>query len=364
MLKFIHAADFHLDSSFGALTTQQAASRRRESRELVFRLANYVNQHGIDLVLLAGDLFDSASAFRETGEQLAQALGQMQAKVFIAPGNHDWYGSGSPWLTVDWPENVTIFRQNRLTAVEIPEWDMTIHGAAFTTGEQAEGFLTEFTVPEDGKTHIGLLHGEVEPAERRYDPLSREEIAASGLTYLALGHIHKRTEPFTCGKTLCAWPGCPEGRGFDELGEKGFYEGTIQNKMVSLTFVPFARRRYEILQVDVTGKDPRTAVEEALPPDTAQHLYRILLAGEAGEGGAGAPALQEALASRFYALDIRDHTRMAEDIWKRETEDSLRGVFLRELRAKWKAAAAEEEKEIITKAARFGLAALDHRDLG
>ena len=109
MLKFIHAADFHLDSAFGALTAQQAAARRRESREVAFRLANYVNSQGISLVLLAGDLFDSAAAYRETGEQLAQALGQMEAKVFIAPGNHDWYGSGSPWLTVSWPENVHIF---------------------------------------------------------------------------------------------------------------------------------------------------------------------------------------------------------------------------------------------------------------
>ena len=87
MLKFIHGADFHMDSAFGALTARQAAGRRRESRELGFRLANYVNQNGIDLVLLAGDLFDSASAFRETGEQLAEALGQMEAKVFIAPGS-------------------------------------------------------------------------------------------------------------------------------------------------------------------------------------------------------------------------------------------------------------------------------------
>lgn len=364
MLKFIHAADFHLDSSFGALTAQQAAQRRRESRELAFRLANYVNQHGIDLVLLAGDLFDSASAFRETGEQLAQALGQMQARVFIAPGNHDWYGPGSPWLTVKWPENVYIFKEAAMTAVEIPEWNLTIYGAAFTTGEQAEGVLTGFAAPEDGNTHIGLLHGEVDPAEARYNPIRKEEIAASGLAYLALGHIHKRAEPMRFGKTLCAWPGCPEGRGFDELGEKGFYEGTLENGKVSLTFVPFARRRYEIIEVDVTGKDPRTAVEEALPADTAQHLYRILLAGETGEGGAGALALQEALSDRFYALDIRDHTRMAENIWKRAEEDSLRGLFLRELRAQWRAAATEEEREIVTKAARFGLAALDHRDLG
>lgn len=365
MFHFIHAADFHLDSAFGALTAQQAAARRRESRELAFRLANYVNSHNIDLVLLAGDLFDSAGAFRETGEQLAAALGQMQARVFVAPGNHDWAGPGSPWDTAAWPDNVHVFRENRMTAVELPQWNAVVHGAAFTAPEQAAGLLTGFTAPADGQIHLGLLHGELDPAEPRYGPIRKEEIAASGLSYLALGHIHKRTEPLTFGGTLCAWPGCPEGRGFDELGEKGFYRGTVSDGgAVSLTFVPFARRRYEILEVDVTGRSPREAVEAALPADTAAHLYRILLTGETGEGGADAAALQEALADRFYALEVRDQTRLAQDLWARAGEDSLRGLFLRELRGRLEAAQTEAERETVTQAARFGLAALDHRDLG
>ena len=365
MLKFIHAADLHLDSAFGALPARQAAARRQECRETLFRLADYVNRESIQLVLLAGDLFDSGSAFRETGEQLAKALGQMETRVFIAPGNHDCVTDASPWQTVDWPENVTVFRGNRMTAVEVPELGVTVHGAAFTAPEQAAGLLTGFTAPADGKRHIGLLHGELEPAEARYDPIRREEIAASGLDYLALGHIHKRTEPLTFGKTACAWPGCLEGHGFDELGEKGFYQGILlEDGTVTLTFVPFALRRYEILKVDVTGKAPRQAVEESLPAETEKDLYRILLTGETGEGGVAADALREALAERFYALDIRDHTRMAADIWARAGEDSLRGLFLRELRAKWDAAKSNEERETVTRAARFGLAALDHRDLG
>lgn len=364
MFKFIHAADFHLDSAFGALTARQAASRRRESREVGARLANYVGSHGIDLVLLAGDLFDSGSAFRETGEQLAEALGRMEAQVCVAPGNHDWFGPGSPWQTVNWPENVHIFQENRLTALEFSQWNAVVHGAAFTGPEQTAGFLTGFTAPADGKVHLGLLHGELDPAEARYGPIRREEIVSSGLAYLALGHIHKRMEPARYGATLCAWPGCVEGRGFDELGEKGFYEGTVADGRVSLTFVPFARRRYEILEVDVTGKAPRAAVEAALPSATAEDLYRVILTGETAEGGVDAQALEEALADRFYALEVRDHTRMAEDIWRRAGEDSLRGLFLRELRGKWEAAGSDGERETISRAVRFGLAALDHRDLG
>lgn len=366
MVKFVHAADFHLDSAFAALPAGRAAERRRESRELPFRLADYVNSHGVQLVLLAGDLFDSAAPYRDTGEALAEALGRMNARVFAAPGNHDWYGPGSPWATVDWPENVHIFRENAIAAVDLPELGVTVHGAAFTSPEQGSSLLAGFAAPEDGRIHLGVLHGEVDPAEERYDPLGREEISASGLAFLALGHIHKRGEPRTYGGTLCAWPGCIEGRGFDELGEKGFYEGVVgRGGGVSLSFVPFAQRRYEILEVEVTGKPSlRTAVEAALPGDTANDLYRILLTGEAGEGGADVRALETALSGNFYALEVRDRTRVAADVWARAGEDSLRGLFLRELRARWDAAKDEAEREAVTQAVRFGLAALDHRDLG
>ena len=111
-----------------------------------------------------------------------------------------------------------MFRDSALTAAEVPELGLVVHGAAFTGPEQPESLLAGFAAPADGRRHIGLLHVELDGAEERYDPLRREEIAASGLDYLALGHVHKRTEPLTLGRTVCAWPGCPEGRGFDELG--------------------------------------------------------------------------------------------------------------------------------------------------
>ncbi len=365
MFTFIHAADFHLDSAFGALPAKQAAARRRESRELVERLAAYVEEHHIDAVLLAGDLFDSASVYRETGEQLAAVLGRMPARVFIAPGNHDWYGPGSPWTRIDWPENVVVFREDHVTAVEVPDWNAVFYGAAFTGPERRTSFLKGFTAPQDGRVHIGILHGEPETREPRYAPVGREEIAASNLHYLAMGHVHKRSEPMRIGGTVCAWPGCIEGRGFDELGEKGFYEGTVADDgAVEVTFVPFARHRYVCLEVDVTGQEPRAAVEAALPAHTEQDLFRILLTGETGEQGVDAEALREALSSRFYALELRDHTIMSEALWSRAGEDSLRGMFLRELLARRKQAETAEEQELVDRAGRFGLAALDHRDLG
>lgn len=364
MIRFIHAADFHLDSAFGALSAAQAAARRRESRDLVLRLANEANARGADLVLLSGDLFDSDGAFRETGEQLAAALGSLRAPVFIAPGNHDWYGPGSPYAGFPWPENVHIFQSCAMESVDLPERNTTVWGAAFTGPEQPEGLLRGFHAPGDGRTHLMVLHGDLDAATSRYNPITKEQVAGSGLTYLALGHIHKGTGLLQFGETACAYPGCPEGRGFDELGEKGFLEGTVDDGgRVSLRFVPLARRRYEILEVDVTGRDPRAALEAALPESTAADLYRIVFTGETDERGLDLPALQAALMSRFYVLQLRDRTRIRRDVWARAEEDSLRGLFLRELRDRLQRAGTEEEREKITKAARFGLAALDRRDV-
>ena len=266
---------------------------------------------------------------------------------------------------MEWPENVHIFSESVLTCVEVPALNAVVYGAAFTGTEQYRPMLEGFRAPEDGRVHMGVLHGELGAADTRYGAVSRQEAADSGLLYLALGHIHKRGEPVCCGKTTVAWPGCPEGRGFDELGEKGFYVGTVaDNGAVSLEFVPFAQHRYEILQVDVTGREPRQAVEAALPESTGRDLYRILLTGETGEEGVDTDGLQTALADRFYALEIRDATRPAEDLWARAEEDSLRGLFLRELRMKYKAAETDAERETVVRAVRFGLAALERRDMG
>ena len=359
MFQFIHAADFHLDSAFGALTARQAAARRRESRETAFRLANYVNGHGIGLVLLAGDLFDSGSAFRETGEQLAQALGQMQAKVFIAPGNHDWIGPGSPWLTVNWPENVQIFRENAMTAVDLPEWNLTIHGAAFTGPEQAAGLLTGFAAPEDGRVHIGLLHGEIDPAEARYDPIRREEIAASGLHYLALGHIHKRAEPVTLGKTLCAWPGCPEGRGFDECGEHGFVLLEIdgQTRQCRRRFIPIARRQIYAVDIDVTGCNSTMDMAERIEAELQAHAYpqtslmKFVLVGELDvECEKNIDYLVKQFEPYFYFLKIYDETGFHVDYKAFARDVSLKGEFVRTV-MKEETLSEEEKAEII----RYGI---------
>lgn len=262
-VKIVHAADFHLDSAFGALSAEQARQRRRESRELLTRLSNYVNQNGVDLVLLAGDLFDSDTTYRETLEALSEALGTMQARVFIAPGNHDPYSAKSPYATLSWPENVHVFTSKTVERVELSELRCAVYGAAFTAPVQDESLLAGFRAPEDDFIHLMVLHGDISAAESRYDPLTKGQIKESGIDYLALGHTHQFGGFLREGQTTYAYSGCPEGRGFDELGEKGILTGTVERGKAELSFVPFVRRRYEVLNVDVTGRSAEDALRAA-----------------------------------------------------------------------------------------------------
>ncbi|MBQ0038094.1 MAG: DNA repair exonuclease [Clostridiales bacterium] len=360
MVRILHAADFHLDSAFGALTEAQARQRRQESRTLVERMVDYANDHGVQLLLLAGDLFDSDDIYAQTGELLAQALRRFAGHAVIAPGNHDCCSSRSAYVRIRWPENVHIFTEDRSSQFDFPQYGCTVYGAAFTAPEASDCALPE-SLPEDGMVHLGVLHGDLGVKDSRYRSISPEQIAASGLDYLALGHIHSCSGIQRAGKTVYAYSGCLEGRGFDETGEKGFLLGDVAQGSAELTFVPFAQHRYELLEVDITHREITEAVTERLPEDTTADIYRIVLTGETDEP-IRMGRLERDLEGRFFQLELRDQTRLRRDIWEKCGEDSLRGIFLQKLREKYDSA-DEDERATIEQAVRFGLAAMENREL-
>ena len=356
MLHILHAADFHLDSPFAALSEDHAALRRKEQRQLLRSLAEAAE--GTDLVLLPGDLMDSGVCHTETVEALEGFLNSLPARVFIAPGNHDYYAPESPWDRMELRDSIHIFKSPQPEAVELPELGCTVWGAAFTS-PRSGGKLRSFRAPDEG-LQLMLLHGDV-GGNMGYGPIGESEIAASGLRYLALGHIHACSGLRQSGNTYWAYPGCLMGRGFDETGEKGYLSLELDENECRAEFHPLPGRKYEILSVDVTGAESLlSAVEAALPEDARQHIFRVLLRGQWPEKPK-AEALAEALADRCFQIELRDETRLLTDIWLDAGEDTLRGSFLRVLKRKFDAA-PEEEKAGITLAARFGLAALDYRE--
>ena len=360
-LKILHTADLHLDSPFEGLPAGKAAMRRGEQRELLGRLSALVQHEGVQLVLLAGDLLDSDKPYFETGEELARCLGDMGVPVFIAPGNHDFYSPKSPWARLKLPENVHIFSDGAVTGVTLETLGVTVWGAAFTarhSGPLLRGFRAE---RREGFRNVICLHGEVGAHDSVYDPISEEELAACGADYVALGHIHRASGLLRAGETWYSWPGCPEGRGFDETGEKTVNLVTLHDGDCRLETRSIALRRYESLRVDVTGADPLLAVHTLLPDETVRDVYRVTLTGACDE----IPDLKHmhaALSELFFELCLRDETHPHASWWDLAGDDSLRGVFLKKLRARWESARGEEERRSIEQAARWGLAALDRRE--
>ena len=363
-MRILHAADLHLDSAFASLEPEKARQRRRESREILRSLAELALREEVDLVLLAGDLFDGERVYPETIELLKSALERMKCPVFISPGNHDPFTARSPYAKETWPHNVHIFRTEELSAVTIPQLGCTVHGAAFTEQHRESEALNGFSVPQDGMTHLLCLHGAVNEPGSAYGNISREQIARSGFAYLALGHIHQYSGAQNEGTSCWVYPGCPEGRGFDETDDKGAVLAEVENGRVDVRFVPLCRRRYRILHADVTDTTPLDALERVMPETAAEDICRVIFTGELGGQGMDLRAMEEDLAHRFYALELRDETTIAQDIWSGAGEDSLRGLFLAELRAQYDAAKNDEEKERVISAVRFGLAAMDGRDIG
>lgn len=354
-LKIIHAADLHLDSPFQALGAEKAALRRSEQRELLGRLCALARERKADMLLLAGDLLDTGSVYAETAATLCEALGELDCPVFIAPGNHDYYCSASPWARLELPENVRVFKSARPECVELPELGARVWGAAFT-GTSAPPPLRGFAViKSEGVWDIGVFHGEVGRPGSSYGPISEDELAASGLDYAALGHVHAHGGLLRAGRTHYAWPGCTEGRGFDECGEKGaLYIELDRSGGCTAQLVALAARRYEVVELDAGAGE----LERRLPDSGGRDICRIILTGQT-EAAPDLRRLAELMAPRFFAFELQNRTTLAVDIWQRAGEDTLRGLFLRRMREQYDAATDEPQRERITQATRWGLAALD-----
>ena len=358
MVRLLHAADLHLDSPFSALSPEQAARRRQEQRAMLTQLAELANAHECDLVLLAGDLFDSDNAYPDSVDALRRAFASCRAEIVIAPGNHDFCAPGSAYLTETWSENVHIFTKQELSYFEFPRLSCRVWGAAFTAPD-APALLEGFSAKHDGMLELMALHGDALNANSPYNAITREQIAASGLCYLALGHIHEASGLQRAGDTYYAWSGCPMGRGFDELGQKGVYLVTAQPGACTAEFLPISGRKYEILRVPAED-DALEAIRQALPDSTQDDIYRIILTGDAPQPDLA--ALHRALDGRFFSLTLRDETTPRRELWDGCGEDTLRGLFLQTLRAQYDAAQSQEEKAQIADAVRLGLAAMDGRE--
>ena len=324
-MKILHSADWHLDAPLSALEESAAERLRREMKKVPEKIAALCKQEKCDLLLLSGDLFDGAWS-RQTLISVKEILGDLEIPVIITPGNHDFCAPGSPYLGEQWPENVYIFQKAKMESIALPELSCRIYGAGYESMD-CPGLLKHFRAEGTERWHIGVLHGEAGGnATSPYCPITKFQIQESGLDYLALGHIHKQGS-MPGGETVCVWPGCPMGHGFDETGDKGVIIATLEEG-ISARFVPLDTPRFLEENVDVSD-DPVAALAGILPALESRDFYRVTLSGYCNDLDLN--GLKDRF-SHIPNLILRDETLPEVDLWSNTDQDTLEGLMFSALK--------------------------------
>ena len=377
MVKILHCGDMHLDSPFATEDAQSAARRRNELSLAFVNMMMYAKSNDISLIILPGDLFDSDEPSPDTVEMVRREFENAHnIKIVIAPGNHDPYLKGGVWDTADFSDNVFIFKDNSLSRFDFDEFNLSVYGYAFVSSRMTSLPFSPTSVEGVDRSRINILcaHADLTRGSSDYCPISPADIANSPFDYIALAHIHERTEPAREGSTYYSYCGCLEGRDFGECGCKGATVAILDKDSDDATFsiksafVRFSRRRYEIETLDVTGMKTNAEMESAFAGIVKNGAYgedtllRLVVTGQAAAALHISHGVFEPKAKGICYLEVRDESIPALDYEALEDDRTVRGAFFESLRTDL-FGEDENKKAIAERALRIGLAALADGDL-
>lgn len=338
-MRFLLFSDLHLDSAFRWAGERVARKRRQALRDTLLRIIQVAHDERVDAVFCGGDLYEHERFSADTGEFLRSAFERLESiPIYIAPGNHDWYGRDSLYKQVRWSPNVHVFVTGNLEPVKLDD-GLTLWGAAHCAPANTDGFLERGTRLGDQGVHLGLFHAsEVgllqaqEAGKIPHAPFRAEQIARAGLAHAFLGHFHKPQDA-----ELFTYPGNPDPLEFGEEGDRGVVIVTV-GKDGSITR---ERRKVAVsevhdLTVDVTGCSSQQDVRERVSERLAglSGAARLTLDGELGpEAELSFPDLRE-IAPHLDGLLIRPGSlRVGYDIDRIAAQETVAGQFIREVRA-------------------------------
>lgn len=367
MLKLLHCGDIHLDSPFSLLDREESLRRRDELRRTFLEMLAFARTEGVAVVLIAGDLFDHGFATAETLNLLCEAFCAMEdIRFVIAPGNHDAAVAGSAYLGGKFPENVTIFTSETLDYVDYDDLGLRVWGYGFTSERLERSPLAGQNLTVPGKTAVLCAHADLGAPLSKYAPLSGADLAASGLCYAALGHVHNPGEPQTFGSTLAAYSGCLVGRSYDECGFGGaVLVGIEDGRVAEWRRVPLAHRQYLVEQLTVDGAASDADVIAALTTKITavgwgdETALRVQLTGAVEPAYApNLNAIADTCRAGLWQLELQDHTLPVWGSDYLERDPSIRGALYRTLLPQMQTGTPDERSRAVA-ALRLGLAALE-----
>ena len=395
MVKLIHTADLHLDSAFRSRFTKEEAENRRQKQLMAWKeLLSFAVEKKVQGILIAGDLFDSPVVSHGTMDFFLSTISEHpEISFFYLRGNHDTentfrYQENLPKNLFLFSERGKKYRLNDrllLAGVEYGTKDISFgenEGATQGAGQAAEQGIgqenahgaealskseseseeeSKFLKLKEEDCNILLLHGALYQGSAKGDAIQGEEgiflknLEKLPLSYIALGHIHKGGEGKLNNGALWAYPGCLQGRGFDEEGERGFLYLKVEEekKEIRKEFIPIKQGEFRILEIELLEDEGTLAclkkieVEMEKAGIAKEDSLRIILKGKKGlEQERNLRYLQLQLQDSVFFREIRDECELS---WNREEamkEKSLKGEFLRVVAAADNLS-KEEQEEII-----------------
>ena len=264
ILRFVHAADLHLDSPFvgvQAVAPDNVSSALRDATFSAYEnIIDLCIDEQVDALLVAGDVYDSAD--RSLRAQLKfveglKRLDQAGIRSFVCHGNHDPLDGWEARL--DYPTGSTRFREEA-QAVPIFEDDphrAVVHGISYSKRDVYDNLAQRLGSGGPDAFSIGLVHANAgsDTSHVNYAPCSLDDLVRSGMDYWALGHVHARQVLSKRSPTV-VYPGNPQGRHPNEPGARGVYLVEVDDDGdVSLDFRSMDSVRWERAAMDISRLD-------------------------------------------------------------------------------------------------------------
>lgn len=360
-MKILHCADLHLDSRMESnLDSERARTRRGELLEAWERMVDYASAQGIRVILIAGDMFDRPRIRRSVATRVLDTIqSHPQMDFLYLRGNHDMQVTAIGSGREDLPENLKTFTEDQWTSYEYE--NVVITGREMTT-ENVADLVPSLSLDQD-RFNIVMLHGQIAAhlGKNTAPLLPLEDLKGHGIDYLALGHIHSYQEGEMDDRGTWCYPGCLEGRGFDECGPKGFVMLDIIDGKMTREFVPFASRQLHDIPVTLDANDTMLSIigktDEATAEIDQRDLVRISLEGAISmDVDMDVPRITHHLEEKFFFAKVDDRTTTAVDYDSYLNDRTLRGEFVRLMR---EADLDERTRSAVT---RIGVRALEGED--
>ena len=334
-MKIMHCADIHLDSKMESRLTPEQAAKRREEMLLTFHDSlDYAAEHEVKAVLIAGDLFDKRHIRKSVKDKVKQEIiSHTDMDFYYLRGNHDITDFLDEMEEI--PKNLHLFTKEKWSSYQIPDQNIVVTGRELDATPTTDG--RSELVLDQSKVNIVMLHGmdSEYPTHDNSYIIDLPKMRGRYIDYLALGHLHSyRWERLDERGILC-YPGCLEGRGFDECGKKGFVILDIDKDGVhGHQFISLARRELHEIKVEVEPEDDLdsiiTKVKDPLSHAPEKDLVCVVLTGRKNmDLELDCDWIRDKTDRGFFYYEVRDDTKTKINYETFAHDRSLKGTFVR-----------------------------------